>query len=71
MGENFFLLRKNSEARNPFRIAGFIYPGSYLLSRDLSSDKTPEGSEGGWPNRGCGLPPLCGGEGPWGGPEAT
>ena len=36
--ENFFLLRKNSEARNPFRIAGFINPGSYLLSRDLSSD---------------------------------
>ena len=28
----------NEEARNPFRIAGFIYPGSYLLSRDLSSD---------------------------------
>ena len=38
MRENFFLLRKNSEARNPFRIAGFINPGSYLLSRDLSSD---------------------------------
>ena len=36
--ENFFLLRKNSEAPKPFRFRGFIYPGSYLLSRDLSSD---------------------------------
>ena len=37
----------DDEAPKPFRFRGFIYPGSYLLSRDLSSDKTPEGSEGG------------------------
>ncbi len=28
----------NDEAPKPFRFRGFIYPGSYLLSRDLSSD---------------------------------
>ena len=46
----------NDEAPKPFRFRGFIYPGSYLLSRDLSSDKTPEGSEGGWTNCACCLP---------------
>ena len=28
----------NDEAPKPFQFRGFIYPGSYLLSRDLSSD---------------------------------
>ena len=45
----FLFLRKRDKPRilsNP----GLVYPGSYLLSRDLSSDKTPEGSEGGWTN---------------------
>ena len=37
----------NDEAPKPFRFRGFIYPGSYLLSRDLSSDKTPDGCKGG------------------------
>ena len=35
------------KAPQNFRSAGFIYPGSYLLSRDLSSDKTPDGCKGG------------------------
>ena len=37
----------NDEAPKPFRFRGFIYPGSYLLPRDLSSDKTPDGCKGG------------------------
>ena len=37
----------DDEAPKPFRFRGFIYPGSYLLSRDLSSDKTPDGCKGG------------------------
>ena len=52
-------------------LAGFVDPGSYLLSRDLSSDNEPDGCKGSWPERSCAKPPPCGGEGPWGGPEAT
>ena len=37
-GLNLQALPANDEAPKPFRFRGFIYPGSYLLSRDLSSD---------------------------------
>ena len=37
-GRNLCALRTDDEAPKPFRFRGFIYPGSYLLSRDLSSD---------------------------------
>ena len=37
-GRNLRALPANDEAPKPFRFRGFIYPGSYLLSRDLSSD---------------------------------
>ena len=37
-GRNLCAAHTNDEAPKPFRFRGFIYPGSYLLSRDLSSD---------------------------------
>ena len=37
-GLNLQAAPANDEAPKPFRFRGFIYPGSYLLSRDLSSD---------------------------------
>lgn len=37
-GRNLRARPANDEAPKPFRFRGFIYPGSYLLSRDLSSD---------------------------------
>ena len=37
-GRNLQAAPANDEAPKPFRFRGFIYPGSYLLSRDLSSD---------------------------------
>ena len=37
-GRNLRATPANDEAPKPFRFRGFIYPGSYLLSRDLSSD---------------------------------
>ena len=37
-GRNLRAAPANDEAPKPFRFRGFIYPGSYLLSRDLSSD---------------------------------
>ena len=46
-GRNLRAKPANDEAPKPFRFRGFIYPGSYLLSRDLSSDKTPVGCKGG------------------------
>ena len=38
LGRNLQALPADDEAPKPFRFRGFIYPGSYLLSRDLSSD---------------------------------
>ena len=37
-GRNLQAAPADDEAPKPFRFRGFIYPGSYLLSRDLSSD---------------------------------
>ena len=37
-GRNLQASPADDEAPKPFRFRGFIYPGSYLLSRDLSSD---------------------------------
>ena len=37
-GRNLQAMPADDEAPKPFRFRGFIYPGSYLLSRDLSSD---------------------------------
>ena len=37
-GRNLQAAPADEEAPKPFRFRGFIYPGSYLLSRDLSSD---------------------------------
>ena len=37
-GRNLCAAHTNDEAPKPKRFRGFIYPGSYLLSRDLSSD---------------------------------
>lgn len=38
LGRNLQAAPADEEAPKPFRFRGFIYPGSYLLSRDLSSD---------------------------------
>ena len=38
LGRNLQATPADDEAPKPFRFRGFIYPGSYLLSRDLSSD---------------------------------
>ena len=38
LGRNLQAAPADDEAPKPFRFRGFIYPGSYLLSRDLSSD---------------------------------
>ena len=34
----FYILHPKRRSPQTFRFAGFVYPGSYLLSRDLSSD---------------------------------
>ena len=38
LGRNLQAAPADDEAPKPFRFRGFMYPGSYLLSRDLSSD---------------------------------
>ena len=41
-------------------LAGFVDPGSYLLSRDLSSDNEPDGCKGSWPERSARSPRPAG-----------